>query len=233
MNAKFSKRLMAFIIDFIFISAVLMILSYFIPRGNDFDFLNNDMNELTEQALKGDITFSGYMREYANYMSELDSGNIMYNATSFIFLVIYFVIVPIFTKCTFGKYIMKIKLEHKDEKKVGILNIEATTNQACCACLPFNGIYNKYPHLFDFLFYKNYFVSTFTLNIVRGYIFDVHSVNILQNTVKAIVPDYRTNQYLSQNPEVMYSFPLVEMQVTEDNIAEYNQLWRDYFKKYH
>ena len=122
MNAKFSKRLMAFIIDFIFISAVLMILSYFIPRGNDFDFLNNDMNELTEQALKGDITFSGYMREYANYMSELDSGNIMYNATSFIFLVIYFVIVPIFTKCTFGKYIMKIKLEHKDEKKVGILN---------------------------------------------------------------------------------------------------------------
>ena len=122
MNAKFSKRLYAFIIDFIFISAVLMILSYFIPRGNDFDFLNNDMNELTEQALKGDITFSGYMREYANYMSELDSGNIMYNATSFIFLVIYFVIVPIFTKCTFGKYIMKIKLEHKDEKKVGILN---------------------------------------------------------------------------------------------------------------
>jgi uncharacterized RDD family membrane protein YckC len=99
-----------------------MILSYFIPRGNDFDFLNNDMNQLTEQALKGDITFSGYMREYANYMSELDSGNIMYNATSFIFLVIYFVIVPIFTKCTIGKYIMKIKIEHKDKKKVGILN---------------------------------------------------------------------------------------------------------------
>ncbi len=32
--------------------------------------------------------------------------------------------------------------------KLGILNIEATTNQACCACIPFNGIYNK------FLFYS-------------------------------------------------------------------------------
>jgi type I restriction enzyme, S subunit len=31
--------------------------------------------------------------------------------------------------------------------KLGILNIEATTNQACCACIPFKGIYNK------FLFY--------------------------------------------------------------------------------
>ncbi|MDW0403733.1 restriction endonuclease subunit S, partial [Mannheimia haemolytica] len=31
--------------------------------------------------------------------------------------------------------------------KLGILKIAATTNQACCACIPFNGIYNK------FLFY--------------------------------------------------------------------------------
>lgn len=28
--------------------------------------------------------------------------------------------------------------------KLGILNIEATTNQACCACVPYNGIDNKY-----------------------------------------------------------------------------------------
>ena len=34
--------------------------------------------------------------------------------------------------------------------KLGILNIEATTNQACCACIPFTGIYNKY--LFYYLF---------------------------------------------------------------------------------
>ena len=33
--------------------------------------------------------------------------------------------------------------------KLGILGIEATTNQACCACIPYEGIYNKY--LFYFL----------------------------------------------------------------------------------
>lgn len=33
--------------------------------------------------------------------------------------------------------------------KLGILNIEATTNQACCGCTPYDGVYNKY--LFNLL----------------------------------------------------------------------------------
>ena len=33
--------------------------------------------------------------------------------------------------------------------KLGILQIAATTNQACCACIPYDGMWNKY--LFYFL----------------------------------------------------------------------------------
>ena len=41
--------------------------------------------------------------------------------------------------------------------KVGILTFPATTNQACCACSEFNGVYNKY--LFYFLIsHKNAFI---------------------------------------------------------------------------
>ena len=36
--------------------------------------------------------------------------------------------------------------------KLGILNIPATTNQACCACVPFKGVLNKY--LFYFLLFN-------------------------------------------------------------------------------
>ena len=36
--------------------------------------------------------------------------------------------------------------------KLGILNIPATTNQACCACVPFKGVLNTY--LFYFLLYN-------------------------------------------------------------------------------
>ena len=42
--------------------------------------------------------------------------------------------------------------------KLGILGIEATTNQACCACIPYEGIYNKY--LFYFLMaFRNKFIK--------------------------------------------------------------------------
>lgn len=42
--------------------------------------------------------------------------------------------------------------------KLGILNVESTTNQACCACQVFNGMFNKY--LFHTLLaYRNKFIA--------------------------------------------------------------------------
>ena len=42
--------------------------------------------------------------------------------------------------------------------KVSILDIEATTNQACCACIPYMGVHNKY--LFYYLIsHKEDFIS--------------------------------------------------------------------------
>lgn len=42
--------------------------------------------------------------------------------------------------------------------KLGILKISATTNQACCACIPYTGIYNKY--LFYYLLCsRRYFIK--------------------------------------------------------------------------
>lgn len=121
-KVSFTKRVIAYVIDFIFIGAILMILAYFLPKSNDFDYLNSDMNNLTEQALRNEITFESYLREYSNYLSDIDKGNVLYNSVSFIILVVYYVIIPIFTSCTLGKYIMKLKLKQKDGKKLSILN---------------------------------------------------------------------------------------------------------------
>ena len=42
--------------------------------------------------------------------------------------------------------------------KVSILDIEATTNQACCSCITYNGIYNKYL-LYYLISHKGDFIS--------------------------------------------------------------------------
>lgn len=121
-NASFTRRFVAYLIDFIFISAILMILAYFIPRSTNFDFLNQDINDLTEQAMNNEITFEAYTREFAKDLIEVDKASVIYNATSFIILVAYYVIIPVFTKRTLGKRIMQIKIEHKNGKKLNILN---------------------------------------------------------------------------------------------------------------
>ena len=123
MNAKFSRRLIAYLIDFAFIAAILMILANFIPNSADFDFLNQDMNALTEQAMNNEITFESYLREYTNYLREIDKVNVLYNSISLIIIIIYYSIIPIFTSCTLGKYIMKLRIERKDKKKLNFYNL--------------------------------------------------------------------------------------------------------------
>ena len=123
MNAKFSRRLIAYLIDFAFIAAILMILANFIPKSADFDFLNQDMNALTEQAMNNEITFESYLREYTNYLREIDKVNVLYNSISLIIIIIYYSIIPIFTSCTLGKYIMKLRIERKDKKKLNFYNL--------------------------------------------------------------------------------------------------------------
>jgi len=122
MSASASKRIIAYIIDFIFISAILMIVSYFIPKNDNVEFLNKDMNELTEQVLNSEITFEAYAREYSLYLSSVDKENVIYNVTSVVIMLIYYVIVPVLFKATLGKYIMKLEIKHKDGKKLNLYN---------------------------------------------------------------------------------------------------------------
>lgn len=122
MSANASKRIIAYIIDFIFITAILMIVSYFIPKNSNVEFLNNDINNLTEQALNGEITFEAYAREYSIYLSSIDSENVVYNVVSLIIMLIYYVIIPVIFKATLGKYIMKLEIRHKDLKKLNLFN---------------------------------------------------------------------------------------------------------------
>lgn len=122
MSANASKRIIAYIIDFIFVSAILMIVSYFIPKNGNVEFLNNDMNDLTEQVLNNEITFQSYAREYSVYLSNIDKENVIYNVTSVIILIVYYVIVPVIFKATLGKNIMKLEIKHKDGKKLNLYN---------------------------------------------------------------------------------------------------------------
>ncbi|MEC0711337.1 restriction endonuclease subunit S [Bacillus haynesii] len=71
----------------------------------------------------GDLN-DGYIHEVPEYISEkaLEKTSVRLNPVGSVLMAMY--------GATIGK--------------LGILNIEATTNQACCACIPYGGINNKY-----------------------------------------------------------------------------------------
>lgn len=122
MNASASRRVIAYIIDFIFIMAILMILSYFIPKNNNLDSLNNDINNLTEEVLDGDINFKEYTKKYSIYLASIDKENIIYNTISTVITIVYYVIIPLIFNTTLGKYIMKLEIKNKRGKKLNIFN---------------------------------------------------------------------------------------------------------------
>lgn len=117
MKAKFSKRLSAYIIDLMFLGAILMIIYYFIPESDKSLELNYQLNNLNESVIKQEISFNNYLDKYADIIYNLDKERLIYNVINLILIFVYFVIVPLITKgITFGKYIMGIKIKPKKEK---------------------------------------------------------------------------------------------------------------------
>lgn len=123
MNASFSKRLGAYLIDFIFISAVIILVSFFIPKNNTVDKLNDDINKLTEEVLNGDISFNKYFNEYSTYVSMIDTNNVLNNTISLIIIIIYYVIIPSIYKTTLGKNLMHLYIKRKDDKELNFTNM--------------------------------------------------------------------------------------------------------------
>jgi len=57
MEAKFSKRLFAYIIDIIVLGIVLLLVNIIIPKNNDIKNLNVELDILNEQYLNQELTF--------------------------------------------------------------------------------------------------------------------------------------------------------------------------------
>jgi uncharacterized RDD family membrane protein YckC len=126
MNASFKRRLLSYIIDFVFVSSILMIVTYFIPKGENVSILNDDINSLTEQALNNDIGLREYLKNYSYYLSEVDKSNLIYNVSNFICIFIYYIFVPLIWKGrTLGKYITKLKIVSKNDKNLNIFQLLA------------------------------------------------------------------------------------------------------------
>ena len=118
---KFRIRLSAFIIDIMFITAVFMLLYYFIPVSAKVLDLQANLNNINEAFIKKEILFSDFFKEYTNIIYNLDKEQFISMIINALTILFYFVLVPYFTNgITLGSYILGFKIKEKDKEKVSL-----------------------------------------------------------------------------------------------------------------
>lgn len=183
MEAKFSKRLYAYILDIIILGIVLMIVNIIIPKNNEIKENNVKLDSLTQNYLDKEINFNEYVNDYSEINYELDKQNIVYTVVNIIFVIVYFIIVPYFFKGqTIGKKVFKIKVFKENKLTITSLIIRN---------LIINGLaYMSLTLILLFILpYNIYFIITSILTLIQLIIMIIIIIGIIKNNKKLILHD--------------------------------------------
>jgi uncharacterized RDD family membrane protein YckC len=119
-----TKRLIAYIIDLIFITSFLMILFYFLPVSNETKKIQTKIDEIGEEYALGTMGKMDYFMQLSNLEKKLSEKEAIQNIINSIVIVIYYIFIPYFMSgSTFGKRMMNLKIVGKDGKKVNLLSL--------------------------------------------------------------------------------------------------------------
>lgn len=183
MEAKFSKRLFAYIIDIAILSIVLFLTSIIFPKSNEIKNLNIELDVLNEQYLNQELTFKEYTNNYSDINYELDKQNTIYTIVNIVFVIAYFVIMPYFLNGqTLGKKLLKIKVTKENKLTITSLVIRN---------LVINGLaYMLITTMLIYILPANiYFITTSILSLVQLVLIIVIMIGIIKNNNNLVIHD--------------------------------------------
>ena len=123
MQTKFIKRLLAYLIDlFVFGFLVLLVISIFKLDDNKLLVnLSNELDNLNQAFLDGNISFSNYINEYSKINYLIDKNEVLVNIVNVVLLMVLYVFIPFFSKGqTIGKKIVKIRIVKTNNKELDL-----------------------------------------------------------------------------------------------------------------
>lgn len=115
MKASFKKRLFAYLIDFALLTTIVTIINCVLPTTTKQVEINKELDSLQQNLLDGKIDNKQYFDGYKKLLPELDKSNMAINVCNLVFILGYFIIIPVVNNGqTLGKKILKIKIEKID-----------------------------------------------------------------------------------------------------------------------
>ena len=123
LKAKFSSRLLAFLIDIIIVALVFEGLNALIPKNRNIQTLESEMTNLRYSYTKKEIDSTVYFNRYANLQRSLDQQNIPSNILNVMLILCYFVLLLYYWDGKIiGKKILKIRVVKDNVKEKVTLN---------------------------------------------------------------------------------------------------------------
>lgn len=118
------KRMIAYIIDIILISSLLMLLFYFVPGDLKANKVQTEIDQIGEKYASGEMDKMTYFMELSSLEKELDQRQALEIVINSVLIVIYHILVPyIWNGLTPGKRIMNIKMVSNDNKKINLMSL--------------------------------------------------------------------------------------------------------------
>lgn len=115
MKVIFKKRLFAYLIDFVLLTTIVTIINCVLPTTTKQVEINKELDSLQQDLLDGEIDNKQYFDGYKKLLPELDKSNMAINVCNLVFILGYFIIIPVVNNGqTLGKKILKIKIEKID-----------------------------------------------------------------------------------------------------------------------
>lgn len=119
----FLKRVVAYLIDMILVSALATAISVVFINNNDYQLRTEQMIDLTRKLSNKEITNEEYTKESNELNYYLAKESVGTTAIMASVTIVYFVVLSYFCHgITLGKYLMKLRVVSANDKELNILN---------------------------------------------------------------------------------------------------------------
>ncbi len=123
-KACLGRRILAYLIDIILVFIIVILLEALLPKNNNIEILNRELNDTTDQYFSKQISFSVYFNQTALIFKDLDEARIMYSVINAVLIFIYFIFIPyFFDGKTIGKKLLGIKTVRNDQEYLSLKNL--------------------------------------------------------------------------------------------------------------
>lgn len=191
-NAYFIKRLGALIIDMIIVSTVVSMLTFFVNNNSNYEKLTKEYSDVMEQAMDKKTSPKEYKKllsKASDISYDLSRQTVVVSFVSITMYILYFIVFQFYNKGqTFGKKLMKIKIESNDGKAL-------TMNQLAVRSLIINSILANLILLAVIILGSKdvYFASSTTVSMIQYIIIFTTAMMILFRKDKRGLHDVITN----------------------------------------